>query len=85
MTGQRLGCRNASRLAQALATGWVAKEIAATLSPPPGATERYRKAFLAANDAKSEPGQIVRAIVSMIQEFAKLTTEGARQPAKRGK
>lgn len=67
------------------ATGWVANEIAATLSPPPGATESYRKAFLAANSAKSKPEQIVRAIVTMIEEFAKLTTARGLPPAKQGK
>ncbi len=67
------------------ATGWVANEIAATLSPPFGATESYRKAFLAANNAKSKPDQIVRAVVTMIEEFVKSTTAGGQPPAKQGK
>jgi hypothetical protein len=62
--------------------GWMAQELAAALAPPDGATKAYKDAFKVANEPKSKPEQIVRAIVTMIEEFATSTAKVGRQSAK---
>lgn len=84
------GMRNELQIAQGLglhviaagATGWMAQELAAALAPPDGATKAYKDAFKVANEPKSKPEQIVRAIVTMIEEFATSTAKVGRQSAK---